>query len=170
MADGWKQKTFRVVCRYLTDDGLEALRHALLEDDPGVVQGVTYDCSVTYWHFPETEMPVQQCCPLGYAIRHNRDRTPAEESLAVLRREFQRMESLVTAQAGAGYEKLIAWIDEGRRRVVWRELVVLVEGELQRRKQHEWDTGRAFVAESLGGGVAAEVQPRGVKGPAGRAG
>jgi hypothetical protein len=133
----WRDRAWKVIASKLTTRGLAHLRSAMARDDAEIVQGVTYDCLRGHLIIPEKAREVTCCCPLGYALRHGKDRSGDKLSgLGVLRKEFERLELDCQAELKdhkKDYERFLDWIDEGPRAHIFLELTNLVTREIDKR-------------------------------------
>jgi hypothetical protein len=114
----------------ISDAGLQALRRALTEDDPNLIQGGTttpppLQC-VLDW-------PAEAACPVGYAGWQG-------DGLATVG-EVENYFGALCLEAGrrlgdaAGSRHLLNFVDETPRQEMRRELLAEVERELSRRAE-----------------------------------
>jgi hypothetical protein len=128
--DAWRDCWRRGFAPQISDAGLEALRRALLEDDPNLIQGGTtvpppMQCC--------QDWPVERACPVGYAGWRGDGLTTVieveEYFAAVCFVADQRVD-----EAG-GCRWLLNWIDETPRDDMRRQLLTEVEATLAQRRE-----------------------------------
>jgi hypothetical protein len=126
----WRKAWREGAAPLLSADSLEALREALVADDPKLVQGAT---TVPHPLMCLRDWPVEGACALGYAGWQGE----GLETVAEVEEFFARMCFEIDRRLGepAGCRWFLTWHDETPRDEMRRELLPEVERELSRRKE-----------------------------------
>src|SRR2546423_868213 len=119
--DSWR-KVWRTAAPLLSTSGLEALKKALVDDDPRLLQGATTSppplACVVDW-------PVEAACTLGYCGWQG----DGLETVGEVEEYFAKMCFMIDQELGepAGCRWLLNWVDETPRSDMRRELLLEVQ-------------------------------------------
>jgi hypothetical protein len=133
--ESWR-RVWRAAAPLLPTRGLEALRTALLRDDPALIQGATTSPPPCY---ALEKFPVEAACLLGYCGWKGDDlKTVGETEEFFARTCFATDERL---EEPAGVRWLLNWWDESPREEVLPKLLAEVNRELARRAIQKGEPG-----------------------------
>jgi hypothetical protein len=128
--ESWRDCWRRGFAPQISDAGLEALRRALLQDDPTLIQGGTtvpppLQCC--------QDWPVERACPVGYAGW----RGDGLQTVIEVEEYFAALCFAADQRLGepAGCRHFLNAVDEWPRAEMIRQLLTEVDAELVRRRE-----------------------------------